>query len=190
MPCAHDLGRVGQVLSLCLCRCPRFCLLPQVVQVNLLILLTRVQYSVPQSSLSDFVKKTLSCPLMKEPWSLYYLRKLLISAPGDTDTSCSCGAGADEIAPGEHSFPTCHVISALDARTIERVRQFCSSRFPDGLERSIKLSTYSLPHSEEAEGVEGPSHTMEVPLDTTCGGVVIQVGTTQGYMTTSVIYII
>ena len=107
---------------------------------------------------------------MKDLWCLYYLRKLLIAAAGDSNTSSCHGPdvdSADEIGAGAQAY----VSSALDVQTVERVRQFCSSYFPNCVaKRSIELRVFSPPHSREPENRNDSSHTIDAAQDLTSEG--------------------
>lgn len=101
-------------------RCPRFCLLPQATQLNLLKLLLRLTHLLPPQPLRDFVKSVIN--FSDESWTTYYLSKLVNSIDTENKDHQSFVEYDKTVHVREASVST-----PLGMECIARMKHFCSS---------------------------------------------------------------
>ena len=124
--------------------------LPQIAQMNFLILLTRVYRTIPHKCLLEFIQTLLSCPIIKNGWIQFYLRQLLNLA-----TSNSCETADD-------NQDKAVLKTGLSSATVNRLRGFCSQQFPSSVE-AIKV--VSVSHTEEQSYEKHATQELDVEGD-------------------------
>ena len=113
-------------------RCPRFCLLPGLSQINLLTLLLRMYLSIPTQTMTDFLM-VVKCHLVASSWEAYLVRKLLLQLGTD-------GKERTVTLERGHHQQGLQANTALPVATVDKIREICQQHF-DRLPAQVTLKT-------------------------------------------------